>query len=142
MYRYWQQRRPAPDVLPGRQHIDPLDFPDLLPGIWLLDVQREPLRFRYRLVGTRIVEGIGREVTGQWLDEAHPHVLATGGYGDRYRDAVMSGAVAHRRGPARLWDHQDYREVENVLLPLAADGRTVDILMMLTVLYWSDGTSE
>jgi hypothetical protein len=142
MYRYWQKARPAPDLLPGRQHIDPLDIPDLLPGIWLLDVLREPIRLRYRLVGTRIVEAIGREVTGQWLEEAHPHVLTIPGYAERYRTVVTSGVPSHRRGQAITWQHEDYREIENVLFPLAADGKTVDVLMVLTVIYWLDGSTD
>jgi hypothetical protein len=142
MYRYWQQVRPAPDLLPGRKHIDPLDIPELLPGIWLLDVQREPFRLRYRLVGTRIVEAIGREVTGQWIDEAHPHVLNIPNYADRYRAIVTSGVPSRRRGQALLWQHEDYREIENMVYPLASDGRTVDVLLVLTVLYGLDGTTE
>ena len=32
--------------LPGRQHFDPLEIPDLMPRVWILDVLREPLRYR------------------------------------------------------------------------------------------------
>src|SRR5690606_8929963 len=35
------------------------------------EVQTQPLRFRYRLVGTDIVQRLGMELTGKWLDE-HP----------------------------------------------------------------------
>jgi hypothetical protein len=142
MYRYWQQARPASDLLPGRQHIDPLDIPDLLPGVWLLDVQREPFRLQYRLVGTRVVEAVGREVTGQWVDEAHPHILAIPSYIDRYRAIAASGVPSRRRGQAQLWQHEDYREIENVIFPLATDGKVVDVLMVLTVMYWLDGTTD
>ncbi len=142
MYQYWQALRPAPDLLPGRQHLDPLQIPDLLPGIWLLDIQREPFRLRYRLAGTRIVEAIGREVTGLWLDEAHPHLAAHPDYYDRYQSVMGSGVPNRRRGQARMWQHEDYREIENVIFPFAANGKTVDMLLVLTVVYWSDGHSE
>lgn len=99
VFRYWRERHPA-NGLPGRQHIDPLDVVSLLPGIWLLDVQREPFRLRYRLVGTRVTESIGREVTGLWMDEAHPDASSVPGYFDRYRSVVDSaqptGAKAGR----------------------------------------------
>jgi hypothetical protein len=140
LFRYWQSIHP-PHGLPGRQHLDPIALGDLLPGMWLLDVQREPFRLRYRLVGTRIVEAIGHETTGQWLDEAHPHVIRKPDYFDRYRGVIATKAPSRRRGPARLWTNQDYREIENVVLPLATDGTSVDVLAVLTVMYRLDGTS-
>src|SRR5262245_24319768 len=54
-YDYWLSVAP-PDRLPGRQHIAPEDLIPLLPRLWLLDVYRDPLRFRYRLVGTAVVK--------------------------------------------------------------------------------------
>lgn len=75
LFCYWTSVHPAKG-LPGRQHIDPLDIPDLLPGLWLLDVQHDPFRLRYRLVGTAIVQAYGRETTGQWLDESHPQLTS------------------------------------------------------------------
>lgn len=140
LFRYWESICPA-QTLPGRQHFDPLAVADLLPGIWLLDVQPEPFRLRYRLVGTRIVEAIGQETTGLWMDEAHPHLLAHKHYFDRYQEVVGTRIPSRRRGPARMWTHHDYREIENVILPLASDGTTVDVLLVMTVMYRLDGTS-
>lgn len=140
LLEYWHACAP-PGRLPGRQHINPSDIPKLLPGIWLLDVQRDPFRLRYRLVGTRIVEAIGREVTGQWLDQAHPHVGDTSAFYRRYRAAVEQRLPSRRKGPATLWSHEDYRTIENIILPLAADGETVDMLLVLTVLLRADGRS-
>jgi hypothetical protein len=138
LLQYWRSIHP-PAGLPGRQHLDPLAISDLLPGIWLLDVQRAPFRLRYRLVGTRIVEAVGRELTGQWLDEAHPHILKDPNYPSRFQEVVETGVPSRRRGAARLWRHEDYREIENAIFPLATDGHNVDVLMVLTVLYRSDG---
>ena len=50
LHRYWRDVAP-PGMLPGRQHIDPVDIPKLLANIWLLDVVGEPVRFRFRLIG-------------------------------------------------------------------------------------------
>lgn len=140
LFRYWESVHPA-HGLPGRQHVDPLAIADLLPGVWLLDVQREPFRLRYRLVGTRVVEAIGHETTGLWVDEAHPHLLKHEQYFERYREVVTTKIPSRRRGPARIWTHQDYREIENVILPLASDGTNVDVLLLMTVMYRLDGTS-
>jgi hypothetical protein len=122
--------------LPGRQHIDPTKIPRrLLPSIWLLDVQRAPFRLRYRLVGTAIVDAMRKDPTGEWLDDAHPHIKPIEDYFSRYERVVRTGIPSRRRGPASLWSNVDYRDIENIVLPLASDGETVDILFVLTKLF-------
>ncbi|MEQ8332152.1 PAS domain-containing protein [Nisaea sp.] len=51
---YWRGKRSG-DRLPARRDIDPVDIPDLLPHIGLIDVIGEGTDFRYRrdLVGSR-----------------------------------------------------------------------------------------
>jgi len=64
LHAYWQQccqGRP----FPARADIDPIDIPSLLEHVLLADVLRDPLDFRYRLVGGHIVEHAGRNVQGQ-----------------------------------------------------------------------------
>ena len=56
---------------PGKDFLDPIRLRFLLGSLSLLEVHHDPLRFRYRLVGTDIVERLGHELTGKWLDE-HP----------------------------------------------------------------------
>lgn len=138
LYRYWLSINPG-NGLPGRQHVDPIAIPDLLPNIWLLDVQREPFRLRYRLVGTRIVERLGREVTGDWLDEAHPHLAGDPQYFERYRSVVLSRVSSWRRGPPFFRQDEHVAEIENLILPLASNGNDVDILMIITVRYNDEG---
>jgi hypothetical protein len=139
LYAYWLAIHPA-GALPGRQHFDPLAVHDLLPNIWLLDVQREPFRLRYRLAGTRITERLGREVTGLWLDEAHPHLAGDPGYFNRYRGVVLDATPSWRRGRPVFQQDEHVAELENLMLPLAADGVHVDVLLILTVRYALSGT--
>ena len=40
-FAYWRGIRPDDAALPGRQHLDPLHIPHLLPHIWLVDVLRD-----------------------------------------------------------------------------------------------------
>ena len=121
-------------------HFDPVAVPELLPGIWLLDVARAPFRLRYRLCGTGVTEAMGREMTGKWLDEAHPEAMADSDFLARYRAAAERGVASWRKGPPRLWRHRDFGMVENLLLPLARDGRAVDMLCAHSVLYRPDGS--
>lgn len=57
--------------MPGKEFLDPLRLRFLVGSLSLLEVQREPLRFRYRLVGSDIVQRLSMELTGKWLDD-HP----------------------------------------------------------------------
>lgn len=131
-YAYWRAVHP-PAGLPGRQHIDPQQLRLLLPQVWLVDVQHDPFRLRYRLVGTEIVAMLGREVTGQWLDEAHPDVESRTSYSERARAVVSSHVPNWRHGRPNLWKHDTYTTVQNLIMPLASDGRSVDMLFNISV---------
>jgi hypothetical protein len=133
-YDYWLSVAP-PGRLPGRQHIAPEDIVTLLPRLWMLDVFRDPLRFRYRLVGTEIVRSVQRELTGQWLDEAQPESVSNPTLSNRYRFIVEAGRPTWRHGPT-LWNRDPHhRSIENCLAPLATDGETVDKILAVTVLF-------
>lgn len=134
LLEYWRSIRPA-DLMPGRQLLDPTVIGPLLPNIWLVDVHRDPLRFRYRLLGTHIVNRLGRELKGAWMDEAHPDFRQSAGYAD-YVAVAEEGVAAWRRGPSTFTDDRRWRTIERIILPLAENGRVVDILLGLTV--WGD----
>lgn len=70
LHEYWRSKAGADGSVPQRRDIDPTDLPDLLPNLMLVDVERDPLRFRYRLVGTRVVDFSYHDFTGTYLDEA------------------------------------------------------------------------
>jgi hypothetical protein len=133
LHDYWRQIA-RPGGLPGRQHMDPLDIPDLLPRIWLLDVVQPGPRFRFRLVGSRIADRLGYDPTGEWLEDALLDYESNPSLTDRYRATVESGRPTYRLGPQRLTRTRDFEFVENIFLPMAEDGRTVDMLMALSVL--------
>ncbi len=132
LHRYWLSIHPQGGGLPGRQHFDPIDVPLLLPWIWLVDIQRSPLRFRQRLTGTEQVRVMERDVTGMWLDEAHPKFLSSPAYPQFVRCA-QDGALQYRRGPPLFHLSKEYLSVERLLLPLAHDGSSVDMMLAITV---------
>jgi len=68
-HEYWLVKR-GDRALPSKSDIDPADIKDILPYVIIADVFDQPLRVRYRLVGTEIVKLRGREFTGRWLHEA------------------------------------------------------------------------
>lgn len=123
----WQARRRG-KKLPARGDFDPVDLKYLMGKLLLVDVLREPLRFRFRLIGTELVKRAGSDLTGRMLDE-HPdpefreHV--------RQRFAIT---VATRQPQSsietRLVLDGRLRRYEALLLPLASDGEAVDMLMI------------
>jgi hypothetical protein len=56
-------------ALPDRGAFDVFAHKDLMASLLISDVEPEPFRIRYRLVGTKIVRNLGVEFTGQYLDD-------------------------------------------------------------------------
>lgn len=126
-YAYWRSKIIG-GRLPSRAQIDPADIPRLLPHVMLLDVLREPdWDFRYRLVGTRVVEHLFRDYTGSRFSEIE-HQRAPNKVFQNCRRVAESGrpllANTEYVGP-----HQGFRRAEDVMLPLAEDGATVDTIL-------------
>jgi len=138
LHAYWQSLRPEPDLLPARTAIDPVGIAKLLPNIFLLDASPPPLRLRYRLVGSKLVQAGGRELTGRRMEDAHSNLLIADPYAD-YAACAREARIAWRRGPTVFdWERQ-HVQIERVLLPLATDGRTVDVILGLSIFFDSNG---
>lgn len=125
---YWRARG-LDGRLPARKDIDPLDLRPLLGNILMVDVVPQAdgsLRFRYRLFGTEFVFYHGGDLTGHWLDD-----IANSGFRNEllglYRDVV-----ARREMRTLSYDYLVdglHHRFQAVLLPLAADGCRVDIVL-------------
>lgn len=63
---YWVRKRGA-RLMPSRRDIDPAEVPALLPHLQLIEWVAD--RFRYRLIGTALVDAFGRDYTGVFVDE-------------------------------------------------------------------------
>jgi hypothetical protein len=123
-----------PGKLPGRQHIEPLDIPDLLPHLMLIDVVPQPggrNRYRVRLVGTAAVAIQGSDATGKFADE-----ILTAPQGgelvEGYDEIVRTRQPQYRHGVVAT-PGRDHVEYERIAFPLAADGEHVDMLVFVFV---------
>ena len=126
LYRYWESKR-GDRAMPARADIDPTEIPTLLPLILLIEVLGIG-DYRYRLTGTEIVSNVGSDVTGKTFAEALPG----GPYGEYItglvRDVVSRGRPLYSEGAFMAEGRVD-RQVRRLLLPLSADGRTVDMVL-------------
>jgi hypothetical protein len=138
LFDYWQSIHPA-EGLPGRQHFEPSDIAPLLLHIRLVEVHHNPQRFRYRLLGSQVDKVHGRPLTGRWLDEAYaddPHgqnLLAD------YRQVADGGKPTWRRGVPRVVPRPECAELEVLRLPLASDGRIVDMILAISLYFDAHG---
>jgi hypothetical protein len=129
LFTYWQHQCDSRGGrLPRRADIAPDQVKDLLPNIIIVDVERDPMRFRYRLVGTRVVEYNGLEFTGRYLGEI--------GWAEE-QDLVDSYAtVVNGRRPvfgALAWGLTTGRagRCEYARLPLSEDGEVVSQILAM-----------
>ncbi|NKB57099.1 MAG: PAS domain-containing protein [Alphaproteobacteria bacterium] len=137
IYDYWCAIRPGAR-LPTRADMDPVDIPALLPHVWMADVEHSPFRFRFRLVGSAIVRGLGRDVTGRYFEDCFDDFEGSGPY-NTLAEVCSTGAPTWRRGPALLTrEGYNVKQIERVFLPFAADGESVDLLLALSVYVLED----
>jgi hypothetical protein len=134
LHAYWRSICPDARTLPGRQHFEPLMVPRLLPWIWLIDVSHDPLRFRYRLIGTIHVDACGWNQTGLYLDQVHPRFIGSSAY-PQFCAVAERGDLAFYAGAPTYVIKKDYISIERLIMPLARDGTVVDMLLGITVLH-------
>jgi hypothetical protein len=134
LLEYWREKK-GDRMAPMRAEIDPAEIKALLPYVGMVDVERAPLRFRYRLAGSDIARGYGREITGHYLDEmdlnGHEHQIT-----QEYTRAADSAEPS-----CTTWEYlrKDGRNVryERLVLPLSSDGRQIDMLFGGCVFDWA-----
>lgn len=136
---YWQSKHGSNGSLPSRRDIDPIEIPHLLPVIYMLDVVKESgdLRFKLRLVGTRVVEWCKRDATGLFLDSPE-YALNDKSELDDFKRIVETRTPEY----VHLYEphHEEaYRHYSQLTLPLADRDGTVNILLCgLHVRSWAD----
>jgi len=126
LYAYWLRRHDEVGGIPTRAQFDPVDLRGLLPNLFIVDVEENPRRFRYRLVGTAVVEYNQLEFTGRYL----------GSIGWEEEQALLTqyAQVLESRGP--VFGYYDWilrsgakGRAEYGLFPLAgADGAIIQVI--------------
>ena len=126
----WSSKRKS-DGLPARADFSDDDLRPWFGNLLMVDVVGGPHKFRFRLMGTSLVDAASRELTGKFFDEADisgydPDVL------EDYAEVVKVRAPLcktrhYSPAPGTFMDH--WRIYERLLLPLSGDGATVDRIM-------------
>jgi len=125
---YWNAKR-GDRPMPARADLDPTEMIAFLPNVILLDVLREPLDFRYRLIGTMVEEHMSQPYTGRRFSEFE---------GQRQGSRIWTNSerVLTERRPVRtdvpyIGPKRDFTTIEDVMMPLSADGESVDVIFIV-----------
>ena len=113
-------------LMPARADFDPLDVRYALGFLSVIEVRQPPLRFYFRLDGTKQVDLFGIDCTRRYLDEAMPpdHVAMAEA---SYRDVVECRAPRHHARKIRF--HERIIDYEVLILPFSQDGERVNLLI-------------
>lgn len=122
----WGERRRGREF-PARADFDPLDLKYILGDLSLVDVLHDPLRFRFRLHASNVVDRGGIDMTGRLLDEM-PDERRRANTLRHYRQVMTT------RQPSVTFFRREYTDnrawdCEILVLPLATDGTMIDMLM-------------
>jgi len=126
---YWSGKR-GERKLPSRADIDPGDLRSLLPSLIIFDCLPSFADFRYRLIGTGVVNASGRDNTGKTVREvyeaAEPEFCKY--YLDTLRSVATRGVIGRAKGTLRHV-RREHRSADILLLPLGdPDGKVRWIL--------------
>lgn len=135
LFDYWRDKtkgRPVPD----RADLDPMEMVPWLSHLLLVEICEGQADIRFRLIGTWVVDRIGRDDTGRTMSELG---LTEGR--SRIRDAYLEVARLGRpcRRVGEFHDRSGVRKhlwAERILLPLTHGGS--EIAMILSAIYFLD----
>ena len=132
---YWEEARGA-RFAPRRADIQPTRFRAQLRHMQFIDVVDEggsALRFRYRMMGTKLVENFGSEFAGKFVEELF----------DKDKCGVLNklyASVCDARRP--LFVHCKYRAIkglefssDRLYFPLSEDGEAVTMIMAVLLFH-------
>jgi len=127
---YWLSIPPA-EGLPGRQHLDPSEIPELLANVRLVDVKGELPRFDIGDLGREHAVFFGDGAPGSRRREPFADFLGAPAESP-FRTAVERKQPVWWRGAPRH-SRNDERIPERVILPLSSNGRDVHMLFVVHV---------
>lgn len=125
-FAYWDSKRGIRSM-PSRRDIDPVEIPRLLPYVMLVDVLRDPLDFRYRLIGTEVRDILRGDYTGKRYTEV-PGKGPGSTVWSNYETVVMRKAPVLCTPPYVGPDRQ-LRRCDSLLMPLSDDGAAVNMVL-------------
>ena len=129
LFAYWLEKR-GDRPFPAKAEIDPVEFSYILGYVTLVDVERDPRRYRFRLDGSILVALSGTDYTGRYLDEL-PGEQYVAFITETY-DRVIDSGEPFRYRKNELLDQQLFSE-ETIILPIGDAPPKVDMLVVAVI---------
>jgi hypothetical protein len=126
LFAYWTSLREG-GRLPARAQINPGQFKRHLPTVSLIDVRRNPRDYRLRLAGTGLYGVYGGEITGKRLEQVYSDEAAA--YWREHLDKVVDERKPGVGCHSMAWRGATHVSILWIRLPLASDGRHVDMIL-------------
>lgn len=139
LYAYWNDKR-VNGQTPYRSDMDPIvEIPRLLSGVWLLDIERPAIRFRYRLLGNDMVSAGALPKVGDYLDE-RPRAGNLDETIQAFTRVSENATPFWRRGAPHTLHDRFVSALQLISLPLTTDKPgEVGMLMNMTIYEWQSG---
>lgn len=136
LHNYWLGKK-GDGSFPYRSDLDPIiEIPKLLANVWLLDIQRPEMRFRYRLLGNDMVSAGALPKVGDFLDE-RPRVGNLDETLSAFRRVCEDKVPFWRQGKPHVLHDRFVSGIQLISLPLHTDVKDeVGMLMNMTVYRW------
>lgn len=126
LYDYWLGKH-RDGRLPAKADIDPVEIPDLLMDIFLVDVVDGGADFVFKLAGSQVEEIYDGSLRGKSLFSMQDSTEITPVV-QQYLDVVTQREPRYRDGDLRVFG-KDRWLTRRLLLPLSSDGESVDVLL-------------
>ncbi|MCW0232280.1 MAG: PAS domain-containing protein [Ferrovibrio sp.] len=138
----WRSARLAPGLLPPRTAIDPVALgADLLPYVALVDATHGGTRFRFRLVGTGLVEHAGLDLSGHYIEELNNNRDYVDYINGLYRQTVAARLPVYSETRYRAPSGR-VGLTRRLTCPLTTDGSTVNMFVATQVFETGDGDGD
>ncbi len=124
--RYWDDKRGS-RAMPARADLDPVDIPEFLPILVLVDTAETLEEFRYRLIGTEACAGFDRDRTGARFADL-PRTESFDEVYSGYWRSFQERTPQYFQGQLALIGNGRIR-FSRLTLPLSHDGSHVDMIL-------------
>jgi hypothetical protein len=126
---YW--RKQAGDLIaPRRQDFDVLDVPTLMPHVIIFDILRDPLDFRYRLVGTVQRQMSAGEYTGMKMSEIDGRGPGSGIWS--ILDTVRVSQEPAYHSIPYVGPKKDFMKLNDLFLPWVDDDMQTSMIIVVS----------
>lgn len=132
-YRYWADKTDG-RRMPDRKDLDPIEIKDLLPYLSIIEIIGDERRCRYRLTGTRVVDALGCDPTGRFVNEIFDG--ADRAFIEHLLAEVMAKALPLYVASA-FRSEDNGLSTERLLLPFTLGGSDLRQIVMVQTFDWT-----